>query len=108
MIIHITRQAFEFGISSELEIAALWHDIGKPYTKAFIDSKGNQCETAHYYSHNNLSGWMSYGMQNTTPYIAWLISTHMEPFFNSKYYNNLPPFLKKDIDLLHEADLNAH
>ena len=28
--------------------------------------------------------------------------------FNSKYYNNLPPFLKKDIDLLHEADLNAH
>lgn len=101
-------KACEFGISSELEIAALRHDIGKPYTKAFIDSKGNQCETAHYYSHNNLSGWMSYGMQNTTPYIAWLISTHMEPFFNSKYYNNLPSFLKKDIDLLHEADLHAH
>ena len=101
-------KACEFGIGSELEMAALWHDIGKPYTKAFIDSKGNQCETAHYYSHNNLSGWMSYGMQNTTPYIAWLISTHMEPFFNSKYYNNLPTFLKRDIDLLHEADLAAH
>lgn len=88
--------------------AAWWHDIGKPYVKAFVDAKGNPCDTAHYYQHQCVSAWLSYGLFSATPKIAWLISAHMEPFFNSKYYNNLPPFLKKDIDLLHEADLNAH
>ena len=91
-----------------LRYAALIHDIGKPYTKAFIDSKGNACEHAHYYQHQAVGAWMSYGLYGITPYTAWLVSTHMEPYFNSKYYNNLPPFLKKEIDLLHEADLNAH
>lgn len=88
--------------------AAEMHDIGKPYVKAFIDSKGNACDTAHYYQHQSVGAWIAYGCAWGSPYIAWLISTHMEPFFNSKYYNNLPPFLKKDIDLLHEADLAAH
>lgn len=88
--------------------AAWWHDIGKPYVKAFIDSKGNPCDTAHYYQHQCVSAWISYGLFSVTPKIAWLISTHMDPFMNTKYYNKLPPFLKKDIDLLHEADLAAH
>ena len=88
--------------------AAEMHDIGKPYTKSFVDSKGNSCNTAHYYQHQSVGAWMSYGCAWGNPYVAWLISTHMEPYFNSKYYNNLPPFLKKEIDLLHEADLNAH
>lgn len=92
----------------ELIQAAYQHDIGKGYTKSFKDTKGNVTEIAHYYQHQCVGAWMSYGMWNTTPYIAWLISTHMEPFFKSKYYFNLPPFMKKDIDLLHEADLNAH
>lgn len=91
-----------------LKYAALAHDIGKSYTKAFVDSKGNPCDIAHYFGHQAVGAWMSYGLHNIEPYEAWLISTHMEPFFNSKYYNNLPPFLKKDIDLLHEADLAAH
>ena len=93
---------------NNIGFASLLHDIGKPYVKAFIDSKGNPCEHAHYYQHQCVGAWMSYGSEHSTPYIAWLISTHMEPFFNSKYYNNLPPVLKKDIDLLHEADLAAH
>lgn len=88
--------------------AANIHDIGKPYVKAFVDSKGNPCEVAHYYQHQCLSAWMSYGFFNVTPKIAWLISTHMDPYMNTKYYRSLPTFLKKDIDLLHEADLNAH
>lgn len=92
----------------EMYHAAWWHDIGKPYVKSFTDSKGNPCDTAHYYQHQCLSAWISYGFFSVTPKIAWLISTHMEPFLNTKYYNNLPPFLKKDIDLLHEADLAAH
>lgn len=92
----------------EMYHAAWWHDIGKPYVKSFTDSKGNPCDTAHYYQHQCLSAWISYGFFSVTPKIAWLISTHMDPFLNTKYYNNLPPFLKKDIDLLHEADLAAH
>ena len=88
--------------------AAEMHDIGKPYVKAFVDTKGNPCDIAHYYQHQCVGAWQIYGCAWGNPYTAWLVSTHMEPFFNSKYYNNLPPFLKRDIDLLHEADLNAH
>ena len=91
----------------DLDKAAFFHDIGKPYVKAFVDSKGNPCEQAHYYQHQCVGAWMSYGTHNSVN-IAWLISTHMEPFFNSKYYNKLPAYLKSKIDLLHEADLNAH
>lgn len=88
--------------------AAEMHDIGKPYVKAFIDSKSNPCDIAHYYQHQSVGAWMSYGCAWGNPYVVWLISTHMDPFMNTKYYNNLPPFLKIDIDLLHKADLNAH
>jgi hypothetical protein len=85
----------------------LAHDIGKPYVKAFVDSKGNACETAHYYQHNCVGAWMSYGLEYS-PFGAWLISVHMDPFLNTKYYNKLPAYLKKRVDLLHEADLAAH
>ena len=103
------RYLFNNNVTDEyLLLAALKHDIGKPYVKAFIDSKGNPCETAHYYQHQCLSSWLSYGFNNTTPYIAWLISTHMDPFLNTKYYRNLPSYLKRDIDILHKADLAAH
>lgn len=100
------RTISEYG--DEIQTAVITHDCGKPYTKAFIDSKGNECDVAHYYQHQCVGSWISYGFEETTPYVAWLISTHMEPFFNSKYYNNLPPFLKRDVNLLHEADLAAH
>ena len=93
---------------SDIGFAALFHDIGKPYVKAFVDSKGNPCEYAHYYQHQCIGAWMSYGSEYCTPYIAWLISAHMDPYMNTKYYNNLSPFLKKRIDLLHEADLASH
>ena len=91
----------------DLDKAAFFHDIGKPYVKAFIDSKGNHCESAHYYQHQCIGAYLSYGMGLSIK-TAWLISEHMSPFLNAKYYNNLPPFLKRDIDLLHEADLAAH
>lgn len=92
----------------EVCVAAQYHDIGKPYVKEFMDGKGNPCEIAHYYQHQCVGAWMSYGMPNVTPYIAYLISTHMDPYLNTKYYNKLPAYLKKQVDLLHEADRNAH
>ena len=94
--------------SNELAFAALIHDIGKPYTKDFHDNKGNITEEAHYYQHQCVGAWISYGYMKTTPYVAWLISTHMDMFLNTKYYKNLPVYFKKDLELLHEADLNAH
>ena len=92
----------------DLYYAAMIHDVGKPYVKSFTDSKGNPCETAHYYQHQCVGAWMSYGFGSITPCSAWLTSTHMDPFMNTKYYRNLPDYLKRDIDILHEADLNAH
>lgn len=93
--------------STDVQIAALYHDIGKPYVKAFVDNKGNPCEHAHYYQHHCVGAYMSYGL-NVNPEVAWLISTHMDPFFNTKYYQKLPTYLKNKIDALHEADLAAH
>lgn len=92
----------------DLLFAARGHDIGKPYVKAFIDSKGNPSEIAHYYQHQCVGAYMSYGFGAATPYSVWLISVHMDPFLNTKYYKALPAFLKRDVDLLHEADLEAH
>lgn len=91
----------------EIAAAALVHDCGKPYTKAFIDSKGNPCDTAHYYQHQNIGAWMSYGFDLGIE-VPWLVSTHMDPFFNTKYYRNLSEDLKLKIDLLHSADVSAH
>jgi predicted kinase len=91
----------------DLDKASFFHDVGKPYVKAFVDSKGNPCEQAHYYQHQCLGAYMSYGMGLSIE-TAWLISVHMDPFLNTKYYNKLPAYLKKQVDLLHEADLAAH
>lgn len=94
----------------DLSMAAMYHDVGKPYTKTFTNSKGEPCEEAHYYGHQSVGAWISYGI--TTPYnsvhLAWLISTHMDPFLSTKYYRRLPDYLRKQVDLLYEADRNAH
>lgn len=92
----------------DMSYAAWFHDIGKPYVKAFVDSKGNPCEIAHYYQHQCVGSWISYGMPNGNESIAWLISVHMDPFLNTKYYQKLPAYLKEKVDLLHEADKAAH
>ena len=105
-------EAYKYACSNfdgtHLDLAALIHDIGKPYVKSFTDSKGNLCEQAHYYQHQCVGAWMSYGMCDVIEFDAWLISTHMDPYLNTKYYNKLPAYLKKQVDLLHEADVNAH
>ena len=106
------NEAYTYAVNhrfpSYLLMAAKYHDIGKPYVKAFVDSKGNPSEYAHYYQHQCISAYMYYGIDKHNFFIAWLISVHMDPFLNTKYYNKLPPYLKKQVDLLHEADLAAH
>ena len=102
-----TKHALNKKYALDIAFAAFAHDVGKPYVKAFVDSKGNTCDTAHYYQHQCVSTWISYGLEYS-PFGAWLISTHMDPFLNAKYYNKLPTYLKKQVDLLHECDLDAH
>lgn len=102
------RYAVNHHFPSYLLMAAKYHDIGKPYVKSFLDSKGNPSESAHYYQHQCVSAYMYYGIDKHNFFIAWLVSVHMDPYLNTKYYNKLPTYLKKQVDLLHEADLNAH
>lgn len=103
--------AFNYAVRNDYDenlcIAALYHDVAKPYVKAFVDAKGNPCETAHYYQHHCFGAWVCYGISQE-PEIAWLISTHMDPFLNTKYYNNLPAYIKERVDCLHACDVAAH
>lgn len=86
--------------------AALYHDCGKPLTKFFKEGD----TVAHYYSHDNVGGYLSLGRSefNFLMLIPWLICNHMQPFYNSRYYQNLDPSLKLMLDQLHECDLEAH
>ena len=95
-------------LTKDLKVATFYHDIGKPYCKTFTNTKGEVTETAHYYGHQGVGAWISYALSNSNVHIAWLISRHMDPYLSTKYYRNLPPFLKKQIDVLHVADCAAH
>ena len=88
--------------------AGFLHDIGKPYTKTFKNRKGEDVDIAHYYDHQAVGAYLSYGIKGHNPTLAWLISTHMAPFINQKYYESLPACYKKWIDALHKADRSAH
>lgn len=91
-----------------VEMAGFIHDIGKPFTKTFVNKKGETTEVAHYYDHQAVGAWISYGFPKASPDLAWLISSHMAPFINQKYYNSLDPLYKKWITALHAADREAH
>lgn len=98
--------------------AAPIHDVGKPWVKSFeSDEDGKMSTVAHYYQHHCVGGYLTYGMydlkgepaaEGVAIMVSWLVTNHMEPFFDSKYYRNLQPKLKRMIDELHEADLAAH
>lgn len=110
-ILEHSREAYKYLLKigyNNLAQVALFHDIGKPYTKEFLNAKGEPSEEAHYYFHQNVGAWLALGIIDLTIYDAWLINNHMEPFFNSKYYQKMPEYYKKDIELLHKADLAAH
>lgn len=96
--------------------AALLHDIGKGFTKSFVNSKGEETDVAHYYNHQNVSAYMAYQCLYGHPdvdYVCELILYHMIPFFidtdkaKEKYTRLLGEQAMRDIYILHEADVSA-
>lgn len=104
-------EAFNYAVEKqfdwEIREAAYYHDCGKPYVKVFVNTRGEPSDTAHYYQHQCTGAWMACGLTFDI-HTIWLISTHMAPFLNEKYYKNLSPYLKTMVDQLHECDVYAH
>ena len=111
--------------------SALNHDIGKFYTKVFIDLYGNKTKQAHYWGHSEagsyvyltrfFSDFLRYGEDaclsvEEALFVSVLISWHMAPY--SYWAKNKDVFDKdrvmlgerlfRDISILHDADLYAH
>lgn len=80
--------------------AARWHDVGKVYTQTF-DDKG----VAHYYGHE---GWGGYLTLSLGLLCSALISHHMAPLRGEKIVNEMDDVFLERLNLIHEADLQAH
>jgi len=104
----------------ELNMAAMYHDIGKKFTKEFKNSKGEDTETAHYYQHHLVSAYDSLFIfnkqgfeQETILLIANYIQWHMQPFFidteksKNKFINLVGQEFYDKLLILHEADKMA-
>lgn len=101
-----------------LSEAAAFHDVGKPFTKGYKSDKDTgkiDYSIAHYYQHDNVGAYFVYGFYDDTPFckqlaieVSWLVSNHMQPYFNSNYYKQLTGRLRDLVDKLHEADIHAH
>ena len=108
--------------------AIIVHDIGKYFTKTFIDSKGNKTDKAHYYGHENWGAYVMLSLMNNgrangdwlgTGHAlrsAVLINWHMRPHTAWKQSEKsrerdkrlIGEEMYNDIMLLHKADLAAH
>ena len=104
-----------------LHVAAMWHDMGKPFCKTFINKKGNTTDKAHYYGHANASAYEFLVMSSEDKltqesilgicnYIQW----HMNPY-NLEKYGGKEKFIGlvgrefyERLMLLHMADKEAH
>lgn len=108
------------GGSKELQEAALLHDIGKPFTKTFVNSKGETTDVAHYYEHQHVSAYDSLFYANPNLdrlHIASIIQWHMRPFelerdpkskrATEKFKKLVGRKLYADIMALHKADIKA-
>lgn len=106
-----------------LHCAGLLHDCGKPFTKSFINSKGEETDIAHYYQHHCVGAYDSLffrypdGVDRLD--VSVLINLHMMPYFwekdkehgektRQKYQKLWGNELYNNVMKLHEADKKAH
>lgn len=118
---HVNKIQNEIGepTGNELRHAALIHDNGKCFTKAFHNGKGEPTDIAHYFNHERVGSYNSlfFEMSCSELYVAVLVKWHMQPYFwerdnNEKLHNKYRKLwgedLYQDIMILHEADRLAH
>ena len=106
-----------------LHCAGLLHDCGKPFTKSFVNSKGEETDVAHYYQHHCVGAYDSlffaYPDSVDRLDVSVLINLHMMPYFwekdkehgektRQKYQKLWGNELYNNVMKLHEADKNAH
>lgn len=106
-----------------LHCAGLLHDCGKPFTKSFINSKGEETDIAHFYQHHCVGAYDSlffkYPDEVDRLDVSVLINLHMMPYFwekdkehgektRQKYQKLWGDGLYNNVMKLHEADKNAH
>lgn len=104
---------------SVLMNAGFLHDCGKPFTKAFVNSKGEKTDIAHYYSHEHVGAYDSLFFDCLVKPldVSILIDLHMQPYHwerdnNEKLHNKYKRLwgetLYNYVMKLHEADKTAH
>lgn len=105
-----------------LHTAGMLHDCGKPFCKTFTNSKGEETEEAHYYSHECVGSYDSLFYDTGSKAkdrrkIAAIIRWHMIPYMwerekNEKMKNKYSTLWGKNlfssVMLLHEADKFSH
>ena len=106
-----------------LHCAGLLHDCGKPFTKSFVNSKGEETDMAHYYQHNCCGSYDSlffrYPDEVDKLDVSVLSNLHMMPYFwekdkeygektRQKYQKLWGNELYNNVMKLHEADKKAH
>lgn len=89
---------------------ALWHDVGKLYTKVFTDKSGNPTDEAHFYCHEAWSSMYSlcdpYYSGTFRVKLAQLISLHMmkyQPEYNT-FVERWVPEYRDILDTFNRAD----
>ena len=113
--LHMTSREY-----NDVVLATLSHDIGKPVTKSFFNSKGEVGLEAHYYNHQNCGAYnclfFKYPEYANKQYIALLIESHMKPYMEWKQSEktkekDLKMFGEQfinDVMTIHAADVAAH
>lgn len=106
-----------------LMFAGYLHDCGKPFTKSFINSKGEETDEAHFYQHHCCGSYDSlffrYPDKVDRLDVSILINLHMMPYFwekdkehvektRQKYQKLWGNELYNNVIKLHEADKKAH
>ena len=97
----------------EVKTATLIHDIGKPFTKTFKNSKGEDTPEAHYYNHENVGAYLTMFLdlgKMDKLHIAFLVNNHMRPFYwteksSERDLNNWGEKLFNEISTIHRADM---
>lgn len=95
---------------------AEFHDIGKPYVKTFYNTKGELCDNAHYYNHENVGAYLylsiidtpysciTKNIYDTTLFIAYLINNHMVMYNNQRKFSSLEPHVRRLLQIFNECD----